>query len=108
MNDELLVKSVLPILQKSFDWDEDAEMMEELRRKLTLKIKELMDQNWEKLLNILYRIDVSENKVKQVLAYVDPKNIPQEIADLIIQRQIEKVKFRMNYQNPPKGKNAIE
>lgn len=99
MNDELIVKSLLPILHKNFDIEDEELLMSELRKKLSEKVKELMDTNWEKLLNILYRIDVSENKVKQVLAYVESKNIPKEIADLIIQRQIEKIKYRENYKN---------
>ncbi len=50
-----------------------------------------------KLLNILYRIDLPEEKVKVVLAEADSGLIANELTDLIIARQLQKVESRIKY-----------
>ena len=47
----------------------------------------------------MYRIDIAENKVKSVLATSDPESISQELADLIIQRELQKVETRKKYRS---------
>ena len=61
-----------------------------MRRFLIGKISELIDSDFERLLLILYRIDVSEEKVQASLAAADLAHGPEVLADLIIERQIEK------------------
>lgn len=46
----------------------------------------LIDHNFEKLLFILYRIDIDEQKVKLLLSKHLPDEAPVVIADLIIER----------------------
>ncbi len=45
----------------------------------------------------MYRIDVSEEKFKQ--AFQQDGNIAQHIAELVIERELEKVKTRLKYRN---------
>ena len=57
----------------------------------------LLSHDFEKLVNILYRIDLSESKLKLSL-----KNNPETdaaiiIAELLMERQAEKVKSRKKY-----------
>lgn len=75
---------------------------DELNNILTEKIKILILNNFEKLSNILYRIDVDPEKVNTVFSSFKPVEIPHELACLIIERQLEKVKTRNYYrsQNP--------
>ena len=68
--------------------------LEKLRDWLTREISILMDRDFQQLLNILYRIDVREEKVKQAFASQNPA---YEIAGLIIGRELEKVKTREKY-----------
>ena len=70
---------------------------EMLRDWLAGKVSELMKHNFHKLLSILYRIDVHENNVKRVFDEYTPNEIPSMIAELIIQRQIQKAKTRIAY-----------
>ncbi len=74
-----------------------------IRDLLTEKIKDLMLNNFEKLSNILYRIDVNPAKVNEIFSSFRPAEIPAELARLIIERQLEKVKTRNFYrsQNTP-------
>ncbi|MGG9970999.1 hypothetical protein ACQ33O_04315 [Ferruginibacter sp. SUN002] len=69
---------------------------EELRKLLAEHINFLIKTNFEKLVSILYRIDVSEPKLKQLLQETteDAGNV---IADTIIERQLEKIKSRQQF-----------
>ncbi len=70
------------------------DFLAELRKILIRRIEELIDKNPERLLWILYRIDVSEQKVKQALTENASLDYSAVLADLIIQRQLEKIKTR--------------
>ncbi len=48
---------------------DDLDTLEQLKEYLTKKISELMDNNFDKLINTLYRIDVNEDKLQ--LAFSD-------------------------------------
>jgi hypothetical protein len=62
------------------------------------RIKHLLDTDMERLLHTLYRIDVPESKVREVLAHENPDNIDTAITELIIQRIREKIETRKKYQ----------
>ncbi len=66
----------------------------ELKEKLTAFINDLINHDFEKLVFYLYRIDVNESKMKQLLNQREGENAAGLIADLIIERQIEKIKSR--------------
>ena len=71
--------------------------LEDVRRFLIPKITALLDRNPEMLMHILYRIDVAERDVKHVFAESAPKDIPAHLADLLIERQLLKLKIRREY-----------
>ena len=64
-------------------------------------INHLITTNFQSLLNILYRLDVSEQKINNALSSHPGHDAGQLIADLILERQIEKIKTRklFNRQN---------
>ncbi len=64
---------------------------------LTPIIKHLLDTNLERLLHLLYRIDVSELKVKKTLLEASPDEIASSLSILIIQRQLQKIALREKY-----------
>lgn len=70
--------------------------LDQLQLWLAKEISLLMDRDFQKLLNILYRIDVNEDKVKLALSSEKPAF---QIAGLIIERELLKVETRMNYGN---------
>lgn len=75
----------------------DFERLEEFRKYLTAKMKDLLDNNYNLLINTLYRIDISEKKLSQLFSSKNKKPIPEKLAELIIERQIEKINFRKRY-----------
>lgn len=67
---------------------------EELREKLAAHINHLINHDFEKLVYYLYRIDVDENKMRRLLEQREGENAAGLIADLIIERQVQKIKSR--------------
>ena len=75
----------------------DKRSYQKVRDKLALRIQDLIEHDFEQLFNILYRIDVSEEKVRKFLSEKPAGNAPVLIADLIIEREMQKVVTRMQY-----------
>jgi hypothetical protein len=71
----------------------------ELLHLIELYVQELVNSNFEKLLLILYRLDISEKKVKEAIDLGGPENASKQIATLILEREKEKVATREKYKN---------
>lgn len=74
----------------------DLNTLEEFKIYLTEKISELMVINFDGLLKILYQIDINEIKIKNVI-HSNIKYKASQIADLIIERQLQKIETRQKY-----------
>lgn len=75
----------------------DLASLEDFRKYLTEKLKFLLDEKFDTLVNILYRIDISEKKLSQLFSGNNRNSIPSVLADLIIERQLQKIKLRKLY-----------
>jgi len=75
----------------------DLASLEEFRKYLTEKLKILLDEKFDTLVNILYRIDISEKKLSQLFSGINRTSIPASLADMIIERQLEKLRLRKLY-----------
>lgn len=73
--------------------------MDEVRAYLVAHIRRLLDRNPALLMSILYRIDVPERDVKATFAGCSPPEVPERLADLIIERQLQKVALRARYRD---------
>ena len=65
---------------------------EGMRAALIARVNELILNDFNKLVQILYRVDVSENKLKAVLKQSPHNDAAELITDLLIERQLEKKK----------------
>ena len=82
----------LVLANKDFNLDipsSEVSTIEDFQELLTKVIRHLLDNDFERLINGLYRIDVSEEKVKLAMATND--DVAAQIALLIIERELEKV-----------------
>lgn len=71
---------------------------EEKFESLSLYIDHLIKFDFHGLLHILYRVDVSEEKVKRALILHSKTQTPgKTIAQLLIERASEKIKLREKY-----------
>lgn len=64
---------------------------------LTKAISQLMDRNFERLLQICYRIDLSEKKLKEILHESEPEKVASDLAQALWERQKQKVEIRRKY-----------
>lgn len=77
----------------------------DVRYILTLKIRELLDKNVERLLSIIYRIDINQKKIDRIFENDSKDEIAAQIADAVIERQLMKVQTRNLYKT---GGDKIE
>lgn len=71
-----------------------------IREKLYSYISYLIDKYFEKLVLILYRIDVHEEKLKKLLNESPTLDASVVIGNLIIERQLQKIKNREEFSQP--------
>ena len=79
----------------------------ELQQQLSAYINQLINQDFEKLIYYLYRIDIHEGKLRQLLQDHEGENAAAIIAQLIIDRQLQKIKSRAEF-NSPSGNESDE
>lgn len=73
---------------------------ETLKRKLQPIIAYLLEKDYQRLLNTLYRIDVDESKFKEIITTAAVDKMPGLITDLVIERELKKAEFRLKYTPP--------
>jgi|SRR5690606_638227 len=94
-----LLQITSSLVKKDFEMPMNSSFIseEDLVQALADRVFQLIEKNLEQLFSILYRLDVNERKVHEALQGNNeiPANI--EIARLIVARQKEKAKTRMEY-----------
>ena len=93
MKDEQVLQEVskeLGIILKEKDHSFDKQILAE-------KIDQLINTDFQKLVSILYRMDVSESKLKQLLNENAGTNAALIITDLMIERQEQKIISRQQF-----------
>jgi hypothetical protein len=69
----------------------------ELQQKLAEHINNVINSDFDKLLQLLYRMDIDEMKLRAVLSSHPDRNAGEMIAELMIERQLQKVKSRREF-----------
>ena len=86
---------LIPSLSQTLDINlPDDISFELLNEKLLQHINNLILHDFQKLVSLLYRIDISEEKLKYLLKENADKDAASIIADLIIERQMQKIKSK--------------
>lgn len=70
-------------------------------RVLTPLVRELLEKDFAQLVQVLYRIDVDEEKLKRTLAANPEKDAAAVIAELMVQRHLQKVHTKATHKKPP-------
>ena len=71
--------------------------LDELRSLLSEHIHTLITKDFSRLIAILYRLDISEKKLKELLQHQSQNDAGLIIADMIIERQLQKIESRKRY-----------
>ena len=67
------------------------------REQLAVAINECILTDFDKLLQLLYRLDIDEMKLRSLLQDFPGQDAGFIIADLIIERQVQKIKSRQQF-----------
>ncbi|MFZ6665820.1 hypothetical protein [Peijinzhouia sedimentorum] len=92
---ELTIKQLDQELPNPFSSDEGD--WEVLQAWLLKVIKHKLDYDMQGLLQALYRIDLKESKVKEILTLAPPDDIPHLLTEEILKRQWQKILIRQKY-----------
>ncbi|MDQ6842965.1 MAG: hypothetical protein M3Z92_01235 [Bacteroidota bacterium] len=69
----------------------------EIKEQLVTLINRLINDDFPSLIQLLYRIDIDEKKLKQLLKERQDSDAASIIADLIIIRQLQKVETQKQF-----------
>ena len=72
---------------------------EQLTAQLAVYINSLIDSDFQQLVYILYRVDVNETRLKKMLIEWEGKDAGMIIAQLLIERQLQKIQSRHENRN---------
>src|SRR5262245_66275759 len=88
------------LLQQLAMLKENDSSIETVRQNISTHVNDLINHDFEKLVQLLYRLDIDEMKLKKALNEHGEKKAGDLIADLIIERQLQKIKSRQQFNNP--------
>ena len=80
-----------------FDVKKTGDTEEEFRIQLTNAIAELLRNDFSRLIQILYRLDVNEEKLKRQLKANQEVEAAEIIAEMIIERELQKLETRKKF-----------
>lgn len=91
-------KELIPVLNADLAINLPAGISgEKLLQQIAEYINHLIARDFNHLVSILYRLDVSEDKLKQMLNDNNNEDAGKIIAALIIERQLQKIKSRQQF-----------
>ena len=104
-NRENLIQKVIEQIKKDFNWFSYNIILEgkeitpylELFHQILPIIDDLLNDNYTKLLSLLYRIDIEEDFLNKKLKENQHADTAEIITDLIIKRALQKVIIREMY-----------
>ncbi|WP_186757670.1 hypothetical protein [Echinicola salinicaeni] len=99
MEHQYILESV-KLLQKDFDLPSPPEVIskEELIDLLEPVVQQLLNRDFERLLQICYRVDLGESRLKQILHESNPEQMCRDLSEALVNRQIQKIEIRKKYQ----------
>jgi len=76
---------------------------EDLKEELSICINNMISSDFQILVSLLYRVDINENKLKHLLKENPGEDAGKIIAELIIERQKQKIKSRQEFNQQDKN-----
>jgi hypothetical protein len=107
MHDKYLSPALVTHLGREFDLtDQLSYTRASLEEALAVIINNWLQHDFEKLVFVLYRVDISEVKLKQILRENAGTDAGWLIARMIIERETEKIKTRETFEKNRKEGSA--
>jgi len=101
-----LIEKVVKQIQKDFEWfsldiifsnNPNISPYQELFQQILPLVDEMLNEDYPKLLSILYRIDIDEEFINRKLKEISNADTDEVITDLIIKRELQKVIIKEIY-----------
>jgi hypothetical protein len=81
---------------------------DEIKEKMAAYINHLINHDFQQLVMLLYRVDVNESKLRSLLKENRNEHAGSLIAELIIERQLQKIKTRKEYSKKQEDNTSEE
>jgi hypothetical protein len=96
---EDFVQDTMLLLKKDFEISKEnqAATKEELIDLLLPIIRQMLNRDFERLLQICYRVDLGEIKLKHILHQSDPEMMAFDLAKALVERQMLKIEIKRKY-----------
>lgn len=72
---------------------------EELKRNLKARLKELLNDEFNQLVNAMYRLDVSEARFNQALSAGNQDAIAEQLTEIVLNRELQRLETRRKYKD---------
>jgi hypothetical protein len=93
MNNEINIEALLLKLDNQLD----VLQKQNLKEELVSRVNYFLLHDFNRVIQVLYRVDVNEAKLKNMLRENPDKDAAAIIADLLIRRQEEKIRTRGSF-----------
>ncbi len=103
MEEDQLFKQTASLVNLAFELPEGENFADEevLVQILAARIGELLEQQPEQLMSLLYRLDVLEEKIRPVMRPDAPEPANIGLARLVIERQKQRIATKMSVKSAP-------
>jgi len=94
-----ILQETYALVQKDFELPATPEVVDEYDAiaMLSKVIAYMLDRDFEKLLQVCYRIDLGEDKLKHILHLSEPDKVSSDLANALWERQKQKIEIRRRY-----------
>lgn len=89
-------ESIMPLLLTN-----DKESIKQFHELISQRILELLDSDPGLLFSYFYRLDIAESKIQQILSSKKRVDIITELANLVLERQIQRLEYKSGNPQPP-------
>jgi len=62
-------------------------------------VSQMLNRNFEQLLQLCYRLDLGEEKLQHILTECPPEEVSLQLSTAMVDRQLQKVYFRNKYRS---------
>ena len=94
----MIEEELVEILNRQFEVPfNDFISLQNLETALSIRINDLIKNDFQKLIQILYKVDVNELALKKLLKEKNGEEAALLIAGLIIERELQKIKTRKEF-----------
>lgn len=87
-------KDLITSINETFSLGLSVSGYDDIKSILSEKINDWIINDFPKLIHVLYRIDISEKKIHDLLKNNKTKDASDILADLVIERELQKIEAR--------------